>query len=48
MFRNKIALVPVITCLCFSVASAQPVSYSTLFDNSTFSRSIDLSKPVGI
>jgi RHS repeat-associated protein len=47
MSTRKIALLPLISCFCLNVAFAQSVSYSALFDNSTFSRSIDLSKPVG-
>ncbi|MBL7712749.1 MAG: hypothetical protein JNL13_09805 [Chitinophagaceae bacterium] len=47
MSIRKIALLPLIACFYVNSVAAQSVSYSPLFDNTTFSRSIDLSKPVG-
>ncbi|MBL7713436.1 MAG: hypothetical protein JNL13_13270, partial [Chitinophagaceae bacterium] len=47
MSIRKIALLPLIACFYVNSVAAQSVSYSPLFDHTTFSRSIDLSKPVG-
>lgn len=50
MYKNSTAhlLACLLLVVCSAGLRAQSVSYTDLYDNSTFARTIDLSKPVGV